>query len=542
MGMGALVALRELQAKARTLETAYVNGHVWTGRAETPVATAFGTIGARLAAVGADREVRALAGRRTRIVDLEGAFVTPGFIDSHTHFVRAAITLDQPDLRDAKSRGEFVSRLADAARKVPAGSWLQGGYWDEQIWGGELPSRAWIDPVTSDTPVLVSRVDLHLVLANSLALRLAGIDRNTPDPEGGLIVRDPNGEPTGLLKEKARDLIKPVIPPPSDAQVDAALGRAITYARSKGITQVHVTEVDWTTQDALRRLPVGENPGLRFYSMVPIESWQRLADLIAKQGRGDDWIRWGGVKGLIDGSLGSRTALFREPYADDPSNRGLRRVPLDELREQVLAADAAGLQIALHAIGDAANEDALDLFEAAAKRNAARDRRFRIEHAQHLRSQDVPRFARQNVIASMQPYHAIDDSRWAASRLGKNRMHFSWALRSLLDTKAHIAFGSDWPVAPIDPLLGVEAAVLRRTIDGSHPEGWVPEQRITVQEALTAYTLGNAYAGFQEDRLGVIAPGYLADVTVLDTNLTTSPPERISKAKILRTLVGGTQR
>jgi len=542
-GMGAMLAAKHLSAAESTLEVGYVNARLWTGRTDRigrrPQTTAFGTVGNRIAVVGDDAHVRSMADRNTRIIDLDGAFVVPGFIDNHTHFLRASAMLNRPELRTAKSRQEFVERVGKAARELRPGQWLQGGNWDEQMWGGELPTRAWIDAVTPDRPVAVVRYDLHLMLLNSLALQLAGIGKHTPDPEGGLILRAPDGEPTGLIKDKAKDLVLRVIPAMSDADADAAIGAGTRYALSKGVTQVHVTELDWVTHHALRRLRARNKIGMRFYSFVPIEDWQRMAALVRAEGRGDDWVRWGGLKGLIDGSLGSRTALMREPYADDPTNHGIYRTPRDKLHQYIAAGDAAGLHIAVHSIGDEGNDEVLDMYADVAARNGPRDRRFRIEHAQHLLPQDVPRFAKQQVIASMQPYHAIDDGRWAVKPLGERRLHFAWAIRSLLDAKARVTFGTDWPVAPIDPLRGIDAAVSRRTLDGAHPNGWVPEQRITVAEALTAYTATNAYAGFQEDRLGILEAGRLADLTVLDTDLTACAPERIVTAKVLRTIVDG---
>jgi predicted amidohydrolase YtcJ len=540
--IGASFAFRHLQAAALPLDIAYVNANIWTGRPRSAgrlEPTAFGIVGNRIAALGDGASIKALCGKQTRVVDLQRAFVMPGFIDNHTHFLRASFMLSSPELRTAKTREEFIARVGDAARALPPGQWLKGGNWDEQAWGGELPARKWIDGVTGDTPVAIVRLDQHMVLLNSLAMRLAGIDRDTPDPEGGLVIRDAAGDPTGLLKDRATELVERVIPAPTDADVDAAMQRGAKYALSKGVTQVHVTELDWVTHDSLRRLRSRGETGIRFYSFVPIEDWRKLEALVKAEGRGDDWVRWGGLKGLIDGSLGSRTALLREPYADDPRSHGIYRTPKEKLRELVLGADAAGLHITVHAIGDQGNEEVLEMFAEAAARNGSRDRRFRIEHAQHLLAADIPRFARQGVIASMQPYHAADDGRWAGKPLGPSRLHGAWAIRSLLDAKARVTFGSDWPVAPLDPLLGVHAAVLRETIDGANPNGWVPEQRITASEALTAYTAANAYAGFQEGRLGAVATGYLADLTVLDTDIATCDPHAIPQAKVLRTIVNG---
>ncbi len=539
VGLGGLLAARSLAAEVSRVETVYLNARLWTGNPAQPFATAFGVMGDRLAVVGSNEEVLTLANHATRRVDLAGAFVTPGLIDNHTHFLRASFMLSAPELRTARSRSEFTERVARSAQALPPGEWLLGGNWDEQMWGGELPTRQWIDAVTPQTPVAVVRLDQHMALLNSLALKLAGISRHTPDPEGGLILRDAGGEPTGVLKDKADELVQRVIPAPSDASVERAIQSGIAHALSKGLTQVHVTELDWVTHDALRRLRARGEPGLRFYSLVPIEDWERMDALVRAEGRGDDWVRWGGVKGVFDGSLGSRTAVLREPYADSSGNRGLYRVPPERMFEMARAADAAGLHLALHAIGDEANRRLLDLIAEVSDANGPRDRRVRIEHAQHLAMDDVPRFARQGVIASMQPYHAIDDGRWAEKPLGAGRLHGAWAVRSLLDAGARVTFGSDWPVAPIDPLLGIDAAVFRRTIDGRNPDGWVPEQRITVTEALTAYTATNAFAGLQDDRLGILAPGFLADFAVFDTDLTAAAGAELKGARVVATAVGG---
>ena len=540
VGLAALACPSAAWARAETLDIAYVGGRIWTGRAGEPLQSAVGIVGDRFAAVGAG--VKARIGRRTRVVDLKGAFVTPGFIDSHTHFLRSSLALSVPDLRDVKSRAEFIDRVGASARALPKGEWLEGGNWDEAPWGGALPTRDWIDAVTPDTPVAIVRLDQHVMLCNSLALRLAGIDRNTPDPEGGLIGRDANGEPNGLIKDSAKFLILRAIPEKSDARIEAGLRDGVAFALSKGLTQVHVPELDWTTHHALRRLRARGETDLRFYSFVPIADWEAMASLVKSDGKGDDWVRWGAVKGLVDGSLGSRTALFREPYADNPHNHGLHRLPIERLGEFVEASDRSGLHVTVHAIGDRANEELLDVFAGVEARQGKKDRRFRLEHAQHLAPDLVARFAKQGIIASMQPYHAIDDGRWAEKAIGAERIHFSWMLRSLLDAGVCVALGSDWPVAPLDPLTGLVAAIERQTIDGANPAGWVPEQRIAIGEALTGYTRANAYAGFQDDRLGLIAPGMLADATIFDRNLLEADAATLKQATVLRTLVGGRER
>jgi len=542
IGMGAgLLVSRASWAAGAELDTAYVNGRLWTGVKGAIRSDALGVIGNRIAAVG-NAAVKAGIGRKTKVIDLGGAFVMPSFTDGHTHFLRGSATLSQPSLRDAATPAEFTRRVAAAAKALPKGDWLRGGAWDEQLWGGELPTKAWIDAVTPDTPVAVERLDLHMYLCNSLALKLAGITRDTPDPQGGVIVRDAKGEPTGIVKDGAKDLIERAIPALSDAQIDRILDEGVAYALSKGVTQVHVTELDWVTHKALRRRRTSNPLPMRFYSFVPLKDWEKMAAEVKADGRGDDWVRWGAMKGLMDGSLGSRTALFKQAYSDDPATHGIALDPPEKMEEWIRGADAAGLHITTHAIGDLANSELLDIYARVARANRPWDRRFRIEHAQHLSPADIPRFAQQGVLASVQPYHAIDDGRWAVKRIGEARLRGTYAFRSLIDSGAHVNFGSDFPVAPIDPLTGVAAAALRETIDGANPGGWLPQERTTVEQALTAYTAGNAYAGFQEDRLGVLKPGMIADFAVLDRDLVDEDPEKITSTKVLRTVVDGKQR
>jgi len=542
LGAGALAASWQAGARAAVPPTrAHVHARVWTGHWHTLFSDPIGSSGDRIAAVGKSA-VRAFADRATEIVDLEGAFVMPGFIDCHTHFTKASFMLSQPSLRNADTREAFVENIARAARALAPGEWLQGGNWDQDRWGGAMPHRDWIDAVTTDTPVAVIRYDLHMMLLNSLALRLAGIDRNTPNVPGGVIERDASGEPTGIIKDAAKALVLRAIGPATDAQIDAAVRKGIALALSKGVTQVHAPELEWITHDAIERLYGAGEAGLRFYCLMPLKDWAGIAERIREQGPGGAWLRRGGAKVVFDGSLGSRTALFYEPYADDPTTRGIIVTDPAEMRAWMEDADRAGLQIAAHAIGDEANDIVLDTMAAVEKANGRRDRRFRIEHAQHLRPDAMRRFARQNVIASVQPFHAVDDGRWAVRRIGEERLKTTYAFHSLITAGARICFGSDWPVAPLDPLPTLKAAVLRETLDGLHPGGWFPEQRISMGEALAAYTRGAAYAGFSEASHGLIAPGYLADFVVFDRDLFAIDPETVMDAKVLRTIVGGVQR
>lgn len=523
------------------LDIAYVNARVWTGAGPDTRTDAIGIKGDRVAAIGADA-VRARTGKRTQVVDLDGAFVTPGFIDAHVHFVKAATMLSQPSLRDAENPKEFIARIAAAAKALPKGQWLEGGNWDQDRWGGEMPNRSWIDPVTPDTPVAVIRYDLHMLLLNSLALRLAGIDRNTPDVPGGVIERDAQGEPTGIIKDAAKDLVLRAIGEPTPDQIDAVTREGIAVALSKGVTQVHPTELESISFDSTRRLRAAGETGLRFRHYLPLKDWEAQVELIAREGRGDDWVQWGGCKVVFDGSLGSRTARFYEPYADDPTTRGIIVTDPADLRRWMEGADKAGLQVTAHAIGDEANDIVLDTMAAVAAANGPRDRRFRIEHVQHMKPHALPRFAQQGIIASVQPYHAIDDGRWAVRRIGEERLKTSFAYGSLVRSGAHVCMGSDWPVAPIDPLTGLDAAVNRETLDGKNPHGWHPEQRITLAQAMRGYTRESAYAGFNETRLGLIAPGLLADLVVWDSDFFAIDSHSLTKVKALRTIVGGIQR
>lgn len=526
-------------ATAPTADKIYVNARVWTGRTESPQAQAIALAGERILAAGSTAEIEALRTPKTAVIDLKGAFVVPGFIDNHVHFIGGGLALAQIDLRDAKTPQEFSRRIAAAAKARP-GKWITDGNWDHELWGGELPTREWIDRSTASTPVFVSRLDGHMALTNAVALKLAGITDETPDPEGGTIVRDKSGRATGVLKDAALNLVMRVIPPPSQTELDEALQRATDYAVSRGVTQVHDMGLeDWRSLEAYERALASNRLRLRVYAFVPLADWERSAQYVKRNGPGSDRLRWGAMKGFVDGSLGSTTAWFHEPYTDEPATSGLTMLDLDLLQTRLSSADRAGLHLAVHAIGDRANDWLLDTFGKIESTNGERDRRFRIEHAQHLTASAIARFKPQNVIASMQPYHAIDDGRWAEKRIGAQRLAGTYAFRSLIDAGARLSFGSDWPVAPIDPLIGIYAAVTRRTIDDANPGGWRPEQKITVEQALRAYTGENAYAGFQENFLGVIAPGYLADFVVLSRSLFETEPVKIPAIEVLRTVIGG---
>jgi predicted amidohydrolase YtcJ len=525
-----------------TADLVIINGNVRTMDRANTSAEAVAILGNQIVAVGTTVEMRVLAGRQTRLVDAGGHLVLPGFNDAHVHFLMGGFQLANVDLRDTKSPEEFTDRIARFAETLPAGQWILGGEWDHERWpGAPLPAKEWIDAATPNHPVFVSRLDGHMALANSVALKLAGVTRTTADPDAGMLVRDEAEEPTGLLKDAAMSLVEKVIPENTFNEKLAAARAATDYAASLGVTSVQDMSTG-TDVGVFQTLLERGQLKTRVYGLTPLSRWERLGNTGIRAPFGCDMLRIGGLKAFSDGSLGSSTALFFEPYSDVPETCGLPgpdMFPESVLLKRVLAADRAGLQVFIHAIGDRANEQILDVYREVTKMNGPRDRRFRIEHAQHLRATEIPRFGSQHVIASMQPYHAIDDGRWCQQRIGKERCRRTYAFRSLLETGATLAFGSDWTVAPLNPMTGIYAAVTRRTLDGKHPQGWFPEQKLTVEETIRAYTVGSAYAEFADDVKGIIAPGKLADIVILEQDIFEIDPVEILNTKVMATVVDG---
>jgi hypothetical protein len=515
---------------------------VWTGDPARPEAEALAVRGGRIVAVGSDAEIAKLAGPSTKVVDAKWRRVVPGFIDCHTHMTSGGFDLLALDLRNTKSPADFTREVAAYAKTKPAGQWLTDGTWDHTQWTPpELPDRSMLDGATGDRPTCIQRLDGHMVLCNSVALKAAGVTAATPDPPGGVIVKDAKGEPTGILKDGAMELIDKVRPARTVAEMTAAAEAAMKNAARYGVTSVQDLPGgtdDLPIWDALRK---SDRMIVRVNSRPGIARWEEVKKLQSSM-KQDEWLRVGGVKGFMDGSLGSGTALMFEGFTDEPGNKGVfapGAIPFSKMEERVLAADRAGLQVEVHAIGDRANDEILNIFERVEKANGPRDRRFRIEHAQHLKASDIPRFAELGVIASMQPYHEADDGRWAEKRLGPERSKTSYAWRSLLDAKATLVFGSDWDVAPISPILGIAAAVTRATIDGKRPGGWIPEQRIRAEEALRAYTVSAAWAGFEEKEKGSLEIGKLADFVILSDDPLSVRPEALEKISVDATVVGG---
>ncbi len=539
--------VRAASARGPFADLVVTNARIWTVNSAQPEAEALAIVRDRIAVVGSGADVRPMIGPKTRVLDAQGRRIVPGFYDSHIHLLGSGLRLSEVALKDAANEAEFGKRLQAFDRKLPRDRWLLGGEWDhDRTFGGRLPTAELIDKYVADRPVFLRRYDGHMAVVNTSALRLAGITAETAEPAGGVIYRKPGSRhPSGVLRDNAMSLVERLVPAPTEEQIIEAVRAALAEARQVGVTSAQ--DMGGSAGAMRRRL-------FRLYQQLarqgqltmrldlrwPLADWRSLAMLGVEANYGDDWVRIGGVKGFVDGSLGSSTAKMFDSYRNEKGSTGVYVTPLNRLRESIEGADAAGLSIAVHAIGDRANAELLDIFAEVAKKNGPRDRRFRIEHAQHLRPRDYARFKELGVIASLQPYHAIDDGRWAEGRIGAERCASSYACRSLLDAGARLAFGSDWSVAPLNPLLGIDAAVNRRTLDGKHPKGWFPQQKIGVAEAIAAYTLGSAYAAFQDKDRGSLEVGKLADFVVLSRDiLADSERDRIAETKVLATIVGG---
>ncbi len=509
-----------------------VNAKVWTGNDQQPWADVIVINDNKIIAVGGSK----LASQydAADIVDLNGKLVLPGFIDSHTHFMDGSASLLGIKTQGTQSSQEFINVVRDYAATSPDGEWIVGGLWDHEAWEGNLPEKDWIDEYTENKPLFLLRTDGHMALANSVVLELAGVTKETPDPEGGTIVRDENGEPTGVLKDNAMNFVWAVIPALSEEQADRTFDAGIQEALENGVTQVHNMS-SWDNIEIFKRAKADGRLKIRAYYFPHISNRHKLAEMIERDGKGDNWLRFGGVKELADGSLGSTTAWFYEPYTDEPDTNGFPLMQMDALKQSIKEAHYYGFQLAVHGIGDQTNDEILKIFEEV----GVSGHRARIEHAQHLTPAAIQKFVALGVIPSMQPYHAIDDGRWAEKRIGKERLMGTYAFKSLLDAGATLTFGSDWSVAPLEPLSGIYAAVTRRTLDGLNPDGWVPEEKITVEQAVKAYTINNAWAGNQEDILGTIEVGKLADLVVISDNIFEINPEMIKDTHVVMTIIDG---
>jgi len=530
-------------------EMVLVNGRIFLADSASTVVQALAVRDGRVLAAGRDEEVRRLVGSGTEVVDLQGRLVTPGFNDAHIHFGAGGLGLLNVSLLGATSLAEIERRVAAAAAQAQPGEWILGRGWDQtrlpssELGPGGWPTREVLDRAAPSNPVLLTRVDGHTSWANTAALRIAGIDRGTPNPSGGEVVRDAQGEATGILKESAEGLVARHVPAPTLAQTRRGILAALELAARTGVTSVQ-TDASQLDVQVYQELAAADSLTVRVYGWFPLE--MRVIQALRARGvaahTGDEWVRLGMVKGYTDGTLGSRTAYMLEPFSDDHSTHGLPQYGEAQLDSLITAADAAGLQVILHAIGDAANRQALDAFERAAAANGPRPRRHRIEHAQVLDRADIPRFRQLGVIASMQPTHATSDMRWAETRIGAERaQEGAYAWRSLLDAGAVVVFGTDFPVEPMPPVEGIYSAVTRQSREepGVPPGGWLPEQRLTREEAIRLYTATAAYGEWEEARKGTLRPGMLADFVVWDRDLLTISEAEILQAAPVLTVVGG---
>lgn len=531
-----LLGLMNCSSPSQKAELVLLNGDIWTANPTQSNARAIAISGDTILAIGNQAKIKAYIGDSTSVIDLKGGFVAPGFIDSHVHFITGGFRLSSVKLRDAATPEIFISRIADFAKTLEPGAWITGGDWDHENWGGKRPTRDWIDSVTQNHPVWINRMDGHMALANSAALTAAKIGKDVKDISGGEIGRDASGELSGIFKDNAMVLVDQAVPEPSVHQKERALTAAMNYVAEQGVTSVHHMS---GYLDVMERMKDEGKLITRIYAGMPISRWEELAEKINKEGVGDKWLRIGSLKGFMDGSLGAHTAAFFAAFSDTPEDSGFLVTDPRQMYEWINKADSCGLQPMVHAIGDRAISELLDIYSQVINERGPRDRRFRIEHAQHISSKDFKRFDSLEIIASMQPYHAIDDGRWAEKVIGPERIKTTYAFRSLLDSGVRLAFGSDWFVAPPSPLEGIYAAVTRRTLDGKNPQGWVPEQKITAEEALKAYTINAAFASFEENIKGTLEVGKLADLVVIDQNILKINHANIRQAKVLMTMVGG---
>jgi hypothetical protein len=528
------------QEKSATL--AIINAKVWTVDEKLPSAEAIAVLDDKILAVGKNDEIKKFIGKDTKVIDAKGKLVLPGFIDDHTHFINGGFQLAGINLRDAKSEEEFAKIIKEYAEKNPR-KWITGGDWDHEQWkGANLPYKELIDKYTPNTPIFVTRYDGHMGLANSYALKLAGITKKTLDPKGGTVVKDAKtGEPTGVLKDEAMGPVYALIPEPTKEDRIKSAKLALNYIKELGVTSVQ--DVSYLPDiEVYKELERKGELTARMYCRIPIERYKNLIDnKISIDKNSNSLVKMGVLKAFADGSVGSSTALFFKPYDQDTSTHGLAMEILQsgELEKLAMDCDKNKYQLSIHAIGDSANSEVLNIFEKIVKNNPSWDRRFRIEHAQHVHPKDFIRFKSLNVIPSAQPYHCIDDGQWVERRIGHERCKTTYPFKTFLDDGIKLCFGSDWTVAPMNVMWGIYAAVTRRTLDGKNPDGWFPEQKISVEDAIKCYTLHNAYASFEENIKGSITVGKLADIVILSEDILTIDPVKIWDVKIDVTILGG---
>ncbi len=577
---------------AQEADLVLTNAVVWTVDDDNPRAEAVASLGDKIIYVGDSSGVQAHIGANTRVLDLEGALVTPGFNDNHVHFASTGALLYGLNLLDVSDEAGLVERIRDVHERYASGSWITGGDWSAyETWsegavaeaGAEvnpddlygnlfLPNKGMIDPITGDRPVLIRRFDRKVYLANSAALEAAGISANSPDPEGVMVERDSDGEPTGalfnpvsgavestvLVRDNVRALYSDILPPPSREQRTQETLRAWQQMREVGITSYSDVTSPPVQVDIYRQLRAEGRMTARVRYRPTLDRWPSMANLGIRVGFGDEWIRFGAVKAWIDGIMGNSSARFYEPYTHNPASRGIWRdimFPFERdprspelmqsrLERLALGADNAGIQLTVHAIGDEANGYLMDMLERIIAENGEKDRRFRLVHAQVMTDRDIERGGEMNIVAEVQPFHTSDDMRWMEERIGRERSRGAYAFRRLWDSGATVSFGSDSPGTNasryyLNPMLGLYAAVTRKTLSGQPEGGWFPQEKLTIEESIKAYTLNTAYAAYEEDIKGTITVGKLADYVVLSDNLLTMDPDGIKDVTVRKTIVGG---
>jgi len=526
-----------------------VHGRVYTEDPKQPWAQAVAIYRGKIVAVGTDPEIERRRGMGTKVINAGGKLVLPGFVDCHIHFIDGSFSLGRVNLEGAKDPADIQKRLREYASERPGDDWILGRGWNYAMFGAEaLPHKKYLDEIFPNRPVFLEGYDGHTYWANSKALVLAGITRETPDPPNGTIVRDPKtGEATGALKESAQDLVAKIIPKPSRVEKLLALRAGMKWANQHGITRVHSAGQDFEALDPFDEMRHRGDLTVRMYIayfLNPPELRHEDLDAIehAHKKFHDDWIDAGAVKFMVDGVVESHTAAMLEPYSDDHSLKGKLFWEPDKYKAAVADLDKHGFQLFTHAIGDYAVRTALDAYENAQTRNHKRDRRPRIEHIETVAASDIPRFGKLGVIASMQPLHSYPDSNtmdvWARNA-GPDRASRAWAWKSIADAGGRLAFGSDWPVVTLNPWEGIQTAVTRQTSEGKPEAGFVPEQRLTVAQAIEGYTLGAAFAGHREKLEGSFEIGKLADLIILSQNIFDIKPNRIATTKVVTTIVGG---
>ncbi|MBC7360959.1 MAG: amidohydrolase [Candidatus Aminicenantes bacterium] len=514
-------------------------GKIFTGVDHQPFVEALAAAEGKILATGKRNEIKKYIGPQTRLIELKEGVAIPGLIDAHTHFSSGGQSLITLSFRGVNSVEKVQQMVAEKIKELPPGTPIFGREYDHTLFPGQKwPTKEDLDKVSPNNPVVIRRVDGHSAWLNSLALKISGIDKKTKDPFGGEIVRDPKtGEPTGILKEAAMDLIK--VKPTIQSTPEEDILRAMDHARKLGLTGVHAS-TNLRELEIYKKLRAEGKLTLRVYAWLPIEEMDECLRQGLRQGQGDEFLKIGFLKAFIDGTLGSGTALMFEPFSDDPSKSGLPQYPEEIFYQLIEKAYANGFQVGVHAIGDKGVNWVLNAVERAQQKYGKKDLRFRIEHAQIIKPEDFKRFQKLGVIASMQPTHCTTDLRFCEIRVGKERSKYAYAWRTLLDNGAIIAFGSDWPVEPLDPRRGLYSAVTRKNIEFDFPEdGWFTEQKLTLAEAIKLFTWGSAYASFEENLKGTLEPGKLADITVYAKDLFTIEPKEILTAPVAYTILGG---